>query len=122
MTRRPLLTLLAPLSVAAGACATIRGSGVDREDTTLPDHLARIPIYWQGTLPECGVQALQSVTAFSRADLRRLAYEAGGNAVVDARMGSRASSALVSRNRPPVTTVSYVYSGMAARLPSKCHK
>jgi len=121
MTRHLLIRVLA-LGVSLAGCATIGGSGVDREDLALPDYLAHIPIYWAGTLPECGVQALAAVTALSRADLRRYAYEAGGDAVVDARMASRTTSALVARNRPPVTTVSYVYSGMAVRLSSKCNK
>jgi hypothetical protein len=122
MTRHPRRAALALCAAVLAGCATIRGSGVDREDLALPEYLAHIPIYWAGTLPECGVQALSAVSALSRADLRRAAWERGADAVVDARMASRASQAMVARNRPPVTTISYVYSGMAVRLSPKCNK
>lgn len=115
------LSLTAAACVAAvSACATIRGSGVDARDSALPDYLANIPIYWAGTLPPCQVQALARVAATSRAALRERAYENGADAVVDARMQSRLTQRSFTGSRSALPMVSYVYSGIAVRLASKC--
>jgi predicted small secreted protein len=121
MSRIRTTLLLAAAGMAAAACATIRGSGVDAEDATLPEPLSRIPIYWMGTLPDCGMTAKAPVSAVSRAALRELAFERGGDAVVDARMTSRSMERVVaSRGRSALPAVTYVYSGMAVKLAAKC--
>lgn len=108
------------LAVALSACATIAGSGVDREDTALPDHLAHIPIYWAGTLPQCAVQPVAAVSALSRAALRERAYERGGDAVVNARVQSRAQSYSIGQRRALQTDVNNIYYGTAVKLSDKC--
>lgn len=114
--RSPVLLLAAALS----ACATIAGSGVDREDTALPQHLAHIPIYWAGTLPQCTMQPVARVSAYSRAGLRELAFEHGADAVVDTRVQSRAQSYTIGQRRSLQTDVNNLYYGVAVKLSSKC--
>ena len=109
-----------PILAVLAACATIAGSGVDREDTALPQHLAHIPIYWAGTLPQCATQPMGRVSALSRAALRERAYEAGGDAVVDARVQSRAQSYSIGQRRSLQTDVNNIYYGMAVKLSGKC--
>lgn len=107
--------------LAASACATIKGSGVDAEDTSLPEPLSKIPIYWMGTLPQCGMTARARVSATSRAELRQRAYESGADAVVEARMFSRSvERAAYSRGRSALPVITYVYSGVAVKLAPKC--
>lgn len=120
MIRIPVVLAAAALAAELAACATIRGSGVDREDLALPRHLARIPIYWAGTLPGCTVEAKAAVSALSRADLRQRAYDAGADAVIDARMTSRSGNYSIGRTRAMQTSVAYIYSGTAVKLSSKC--
>lgn len=108
------------LALAVSACATIAGSGVDREDLALPAHLAHIPIYWAGTVPQCAVQPVARVSALSRAALRERAYERGGDAVVDARIQSRAQSYSIGQRRALQTDVNNIYYGMAVKLSGKC--
>ena len=107
--------------MSAAACATIAGSGVDAEDTSLPEPLSKIPIYWAGKLPRCGMTAMARVSATSRAELRRQAYDSGGDAVVEARMFSRSMErAAASRGRSPLPAVTYIYAGVAVKLAPKC--
>jgi len=115
------IALLAAFAAALSACATIRGSGVDARDPALPQHLASIPIYWAGTLPRCPVEAVARVAALSRAALRERAYENGADAVVDGRMQSRLTQQRsFTGSRGALPMVSYVYSGIAVRLASRC--
>jgi predicted small secreted protein len=111
---------LAAAAAVLSACATLRGSGVDARDSALPDYLANIPIYWAGTLPRCPVEAVARVAATSRAALRERAYENGADAVVDGRMQSRLTQRSFTGSRGALPMVSYVYSGIAVRLASKC--
>ncbi|HEU4560652.1 MAG TPA: hypothetical protein VFS20_22560 [Longimicrobium sp.] len=121
MSRLRIAFALAAALTGAAACATIRGSGVDAEDTSLPEPLSKIPIYWSGTLPDCGMTAKARVSAGSRAELRQRAYDSGGDAVVEARMFSRSlERAAQSRGRSPMPTVTYIYSGIAVKLAAKC--
>jgi predicted small secreted protein len=121
MSRMRTALVLVAAGVAAAACATIRGSGVDAEDTTLPEPLSRIPIYWMGTLPQCGMTVMAPVSGVSRAALRERAFERGGDAVVEARMTSHSTErAPASRGRSALPAVTYVYSGMAVKLAAKC--
>ncbi|HET7463937.1 MAG TPA: hypothetical protein VFJ82_21960 [Longimicrobium sp.] len=108
------------LAAVFSACATIAGSGVDREDTALPQHLAHIPIYWAGTMPQCTIQPVGRVSALSRAALRERAFERGGDAVVDTRVQSRAESYSIGQRRSLQTDVNNIYYGMAVKLADKC--
>ena len=120
MPRLRLVSAVAAL-LAAGACATIAGSGVDAEDTTLPEPLSKIPIYWAGTMPNCGMTPVARVSAATRADLRQRAYDSGADAVVDARMFSRSlERAAATRGRSALPMVTYVYAGVAVKLAPKC--
>src|ERR1700745_2625274 len=114
--RSPIL----PLALLLSACATIAGSGVDREDNALPQHLAHIPIYWAGTLPQCGMEPVAAVSALSRAALRERAFETGGDAIVNARVQSRAQSYSIGQRRSLQTDVNNVYYGTAVKLADKC--
>lgn len=109
-----------PLLAVFSACATIAGSGVDREDPALPAYLAHIPIYWAGTLPQCGMQPVAAVSALSRAALRERAYEQGGDAIVNARVQSRAQSYTIGQRRSLQTDVNNIYYGTAVKLADKC--
>lgn len=116
---RTAWVLAAALSLSA--CALLRpGPGelaVDREDPSLPEPEAHVPIYWERSLPPCGVTPIGRIEGPTRASLRRQAIGVGGNAVIDA--GRRIVGAR-SRGAAYMQPSSEVYWGTAVRISGKC--
>jgi len=119
---QPRIAALAPaaaLAVSLSACAFLRPNevAVDREDLSLTEPEAHVPIYWHRSLPPCGFMAVSRISGPTRASLRFQAVKAGGNAVVDAGhsvQGARSRMTLYSR--PSTET----YWGTVVRLAGKC--
>jgi predicted small secreted protein len=120
MIRRSSTTVLALLAALASACATARGAGVDEGDASLADPVARIPIYWAGTAPECGVQPVRAVSARTRSGLRQAAASLGADAVVNGRVSTQTAGFAQPRGGGPRPVLVNVYSGLAVRRAAKC--